>query len=76
MLDKQMACADLASIQVTVGRSLDQLGVTVVLGHVAFQLLGVGSWRRLPSGLFLRVVEVVGQVLGVRVTNFPSGWEA
>ena len=47
----------------------------VVLGHVALQLLGVRSLRRLPAGLFLGVVEVVREVFGVGVAHFPSGWE-
>ena len=49
--------------------------MAVVLCHVGFQLLGIGSWRWLPSGLLLGIVEIVGEVLRVRVADFPSGWE-
>lgn len=46
-----------------------------MFGHIDLEFLGVGSWRWLPSGLLLRVVKVVREVLGDRVTNFPPSWE-
>ena len=47
----------------------------MVLGHVALELLGIGSWRWLPSRLFHGLVEVIGEVFGLRVADFPSGGE-
>lgn len=43
----------------------------MVLGHVDLELLGVGAGRRLPSAILVGRVEVVGQVLGLRVAHFP-----
>jgi len=51
-------------------------GPAVVLGHVGFQLFGVGAGGGLPSGLFGGTVEVVGEVFGVGVADFPGGGEA
>jgi hypothetical protein len=77
MLNKQMACANLAistlSIQGATVRF--DLRKAVVLSHIALELLSIGSLRRLPSRLLQRFVEVVWKVLGLRVTNFPTGWE-
>lgn len=47
----------------------------VVSSHVVLKLFAVGSGRRLPSGYLVLGVEVVGQVLGVGVANFPVGGE-
>lgn len=44
----------------------------MMLSHIRLELLGIGSWRWLPSRLFLRLVEVVWEVLGVGVTDFPA----
>lgn len=51
-------------------------GRAVVLGHVDLELLGVGAGGRLPAAVLLGRVEVVGQVLGLRVAHFPVGGEA
>lgn len=47
----------------------------VVLGHVDLELLGVCAGGRLPAAVLLDRVEVVGQVLGLRVADFPVGGE-
>lgn len=47
----------------------------VVLGHVRLKHLGVGAGGGLPARLLLRGIEVVGEVLGVAVADFPAGGE-
>jgi hypothetical protein len=52
MLDQQVTCSDLALVSGRAVRSPSfgsDLRRTVVLGHVRLELLGVGSWRWLPS---------------------------
>jgi hypothetical protein len=71
VLDEQVRGADLA-----LGHADDAGGgvgpaAAVVFGHVELELVGVGLGGRLPSGLALLDVEVVGQVLGVGVPDFP-----
>ena len=44
----------------------------VVFRHVFLERLGIGVRRRFPARFLGRGVKVVGQVLGVRVTNFPA----
>ena len=48
----------------------------MVLGHVGFELFGVGARGRLPSGLFGGAVEIVREVFGVGVADFPGGGKA
>ena len=48
-------------------------GCGVVQGHVCFYFFGVGAGGRFPAGFFCRWVEVVGEVFGVGVADFP-GW--
>lgn len=48
----------------------------VVGSHVNLQLLGVRVRRRLPPRLLGNRVEVVWQVLGVRVPYLPAGGES
>lgn len=47
----------------------------VVFCHVFLKGLGIGVRRRFPARFLGRRVKVVGQVLGVRVTNFPACWK-
>ena len=75
MLNQQVACTDLAISALAIHRLGFDLRSAVVLSHVALELLGIGSLRRLPSRLFLGFVEIVGEVLGLRVADFPAGWE-
>jgi len=44
----------------------------VVLGHVGLELLGVSTRRGLPAGFFGGAVEIVGEIFGVGVADFPS----
>lgn len=48
-------------------------GCGVVQGHVCFYFFGIGAGGRFPAGFFGRRVEVVGEVFGVGVADFP-GW--
>lgn len=48
----------------------------VVGGHVDLELLRVGARGGLPAGVLLVGVEVVGEVLGVGVSNLPAGGKA
>ena len=50
-------------------------GGAVVEGHVLFYFVRVGARGRLPAGLLCGGVEVVGQVFGVGVPDFPFGGE-
>lgn len=45
-------------------------------GHVGFEGFGVGARGGLPAGFFAAGVEVVGEVFGVGVADFPRGGEA
>lgn len=48
----------------------------VMKGHVCFYLIGVRAGRWFPAGFFGGGVEVVGQVFGVGVPDFPLGGES
>lgn len=74
VLDQQVGGANLA-----LGDARDGTGSgtgTVVLGHVVLQLLRVGAGGGLPAGNLVDRVEVVWEVLGVGVTDFPVGRQA
>lgn len=77
MLNKQMACANLAISTLTIRSTAlrSDLRSAMVLSHVALELLSIGSWRWFPLRLFQGFVEVVGEVLRLGVANFPSGWK-
>ncbi len=51
-------------------------GGAVVEGHVGFYLFGVRAGRGFPAGFLGGGVEVVGEVFGVGVADFPLGGEA
>ena len=71
MLNKKVGCANLV-----LGDTGDGPGArtsAVVGGHVVLELLGVGACRGLPSRDLVGRVEVVGEVLGIGVTDFPVG---
>lgn len=74
VLDEQVGGPDLAVLGGGAGRRVG--GGAVVQGHVGFDLVGVGAGGRFPAGLLGRGVEVVGEVLGVGVPDFPLRWEA
>lgn len=44
--------------------------------HIRLQLLCVGSWRGFPSGKLLGSVEVIGEILRVRMSDFPASRQA
>ena len=48
-------------------------GCGVVQGHVCFYFFGIGAGGRFPAGFLGGGVEVVGEVFGVGVADFP-GW--
>lgn len=73
VLDKQVGSADFA-----LGNAGDGAGTgagAMMGGHVMLELVGVGAGRGLPSRDLFSVVEVVGEVLGVGVADFPVGGE-
>ena len=70
VLDQEVRRPDLARLGALGGG-----GARVVLGHVVFELLRVGSRRRLPARVLLGRVEVVGEVLAVAVADLPVGRE-
>lgn len=79
MFDQEMGGADLALSCGT--RAVDAgsgggSGGAVVSGHVEFQFVRVGILGRFPARFMRLLVEVVGQVLGVGVPDFPVGREA
>lgn len=79
MLHQQMRSADLATIcrpPIRARAIGTHLGRAVVRGHVGLELLRVGSRRGLPAGRLLRLVEVVGQVLGIRVAHLPAAGQS
>ena len=47
----------------------------MVDGHVGFYFLGVGAGGWFPAGFFGAGVEVVGEVFGVGMADFPLGGE-
>lgn len=67
VFNEEMGAADLALGWQT--RNSCRAGM--VVGHVQFQSLGVGARRWLPAGLLCGGIEIVRQVLRVRVANFP-----
>jgi hypothetical protein len=70
MLDQKMGSADLA-----LGNTRDGARTrtgAVVGGHVVLELLSVCTGRGLPSRELLGRVEVVGEVLGVGVSDLPT----
>lgn len=70
-----MRCANLALVLSVTGNTAGSSGA-VVLGHVDLELLGVGAGGWLPAAVLVGRVEVVGQVLRLRVAHFPVGGEA
>lgn len=73
VLDEQMGGADL--VLWDAGDSTVAGASAVVGGHVVLEFLAVGSGGRFPTRDLFLGVEVVGQVLGVGVTNLPVGGE-
>ena len=73
MLDEQMGRSDLPILGGAGGGRVG--GGAVVDGHVGLYLFRVGAGRGLPAGFLGGGVEVVGQVLGVGVSDFPLGGE-
>lgn len=71
-----MRCANLALVLSVTGNTTGGRSRAVVLGHVDLELLGVGAGGRLPATILVGRVEVVRQVLGLRVAHFPVGGEA
>ena len=72
VFDEEMSCTNLA----LTGRAVHpSRGCAVMLGHVDLELLGVGVLRRLPSRLVGLGVEVVWQVLRIRMSYLPVGRE-
>lgn len=69
VLDEQVAAANL-TLALPTGLGASCGGV--VRRHVVLQLLGISIRRRFPARLLSGGVEVVGKVLGVRMTNFPA----
>ncbi len=74
MLDEQVGRSDLAVPGGARGGRVG--GRAVVQGHVCFDLVGVSAGGRLPAGFLGGGVEVVGEVFGVGVPDFPLGGEA
>ena len=73
MLDEQMGGSDLPILGGAGGGRVG--GGAVVEGHVGLYLVRVGTGRGFPAGFLGGGVEVVGQVLGVGVSDFPLGGE-
>lgn len=73
-----MRRADLALVVVVVIIVLRRIGGGggVVEGHVCFYFFRVAAGGGLPAGFFGKRVEVVGEVFGVGVADFPGGGEA
>ena len=76
MLNQQMRRPNLLLMPLPI-RLLRRLNLTraMMSRHVHLQLLGVGAGGWLPAGELLAGVEVVGQVLGGGVADFPAGRE-
>lgn len=73
MLHQEMRNADFAGFAI-VGEVLG--GGGVVDGHICFHTLWIGARGGLPPRLFAAGVEVIGEVFGVGVPDFPAGGEA
>ena len=50
-------------------------GRVVMKGHVDLEFLRIGARGRFPAGFLGMLVEVVGKVFGVGVSNLPAGRE-
>lgn len=48
----------------------------MVHGHVCFYLFGVGAGRRFPAGFLGRDIEIIGEIFGIGVADFPLVGEA
>lgn len=70
VLDKKMGSTDLALRNTR--NSTRARTSRMVSRHVMLELLGVGARGGLPSRQLLGRVEVVGEVLGVGVTDLPT----
>jgi len=69
VLHEKVACSDLplsAAASICAGAR-----GAVMESHEGLELFGVGSSRGLPSRLLGGWIEVIWQVLGIRVTNLP-----
>lgn len=75
MLHQQVSRANLAALGAAAAAAAAANVGAVELGHVDLELLGIGALGRLPARLLLFRVEVVRQVLGVAVADFPVGRE-
>ena len=74
MLDKKMSCTNLAFSAIgTVDIASGSRGV--MLSHVKFEPVSIGTLRWFPSGFMSIGVEVIRQVLGVRVSDLPLWWK-
>lgn len=71
VLNEQVAAADLA---LALSGDLGASSRGVMLSHVKRQFFGISLGRRLPARLFCGRVEVVGEVLRVRMADFPARW--
>lgn len=80
MLDQQMRSAYLSLRRTGDAAGLELrggvCGRAVVGCHVGFYFGGVGAGGGFPARFFGAGVEVVGEVFGVGVPNFPLGGEA
>lgn len=70
MLDEKMGSSDLALGDT--GNGTGTRTSAVVGGHVVLELFGVGAGGGFPSRQLLGRVEVVGEVLGVGVSDLPA----
>ena len=72
-----MRCADLSFVLRAAAAAGDGVrGCGVVEGHVCFYFFGIGAGGWFPAGFFGGGVEVVGEVFGVGVADFPGGGQA
>ena len=77
MLDEEMRGADLAfRLGFAIVWRIDGEGLGVVCGHVGLDEGWVCAGGGLPAGFLGGGVEVVGEILGVGVADFPAGREA
>jgi hypothetical protein len=70
MLDEKMGSANLALGDT--GNCTGTRTSAMVRGHVVLEFLGVGAGGGFPSRQLLGRVEVVGEVLGVGVSDLPA----
>lgn len=73
MFDEEVSGADFA-VGLTCGLGIGGSGV--VGGHEEFEFLGVGFCWGVPTRLMAAVVEVVREVFGVGVADFPVRGQA